>query len=76
MDREITNKNAIQMYMHCGVCLQELPKGQSPQSFAQIECGWTPLGFQVWCKRHQANIVHVDFEGQKHPANTTITINA
>jgi hypothetical protein len=37
-----------------------------------IEAGWTQLGFQVWCRNHNVNILHVDFEGHKHPANATI----
>ena len=64
MSRDIPNTREIQAFMHCGQCLKE-NKGQS------IEAGWTALGFQVWCRTHNANIVHVDFEGQKHPANTT-----
>lgn len=38
-----------------------------------LQHGWTPIGFQVWCTRHNANVVHVDFEGVKHPANRTMT---
>ena len=57
-------------YFHCALCLAEKPKGTSPRDWVSIEAGWTPLGFQVWCKRHEANIIHVDFEGTKHPAWT------
>lgn len=63
-DRGIPNTREIQAFMHCGLCI----KNSLPQS---IEAGWTALGFQVWCRTHNCNIVHVDFEGQKHPANTT-----
>lgn len=61
------NTKQIQMFMHCGVCLRE----NVPQN---IEAGWTHLGFQVWCRNHDCNIVHVNFEGSKHPANTTRTV--
>lgn len=71
MSRPIPNTNEIVAFMHCGRCLAELPDGTSPQEWVQIEAGWTPLGFQVWCKRHDCNVLHVDFEGQKHPANDT-----
>ena len=60
--------NKIVMFFHCALCLEELPKGMSMQEFELNECGWTEKGFQVWCRRHDANIIHMDFEGQKHPA--------
>jgi hypothetical protein len=71
MARDIPNTNEIAAYMHCGKCLEEKPPDQSPQEWAQLEVGWTQLGLQVWCKRHDCNVCHIDFEGQKHPANTT-----
>ncbi len=58
----------IKMFFHCAMCLEELPEGMSPQEYSITESGWTEKGFQVWCQRHNANIIHVDFEGQKHPA--------
>lgn len=68
-DNDIPISNEIQQFMHCALCIMEKPSGVSPRHWSQIECGWTPIGFQVWCKRHEANICHVDFEGQTHPAN-------
>jgi hypothetical protein len=59
-----TNHKAIGLYMHCGLCVNE-GRGQN------IELGWTKKGFQVWCRNHDVNILHVDFEGVKHKANTT-----
>jgi hypothetical protein len=69
--RELSNENKIVHFMHCSLCLKELPKGQSPREYAQLEVGFTKEGVQVWCKRHEANVMHVDFEGCKHPANTS-----
>lgn len=73
-----TNDNAIQMFVHCGLCLdewkaKELPatRDQSPRSYARLEIGYTDVGYQVWCVRHECNVMHVDFEGQRHPANTS-----
>lgn len=64
MSRNIPNTNEITAYMHCAQCIKE--------GLAQsIEAGWTSLGFQVWCRTHDCNIVHVDFEGERHPANLT-----
>ncbi len=60
--------NKIEIFITCALCCEEVPEGVSMQEFGMNECGWTEEGFQVWCRRHDANIVHVDFEGQKHPA--------
>lgn len=68
---EISNKLSIRAYLHCGKCLDELPNGESPASYARLSVGWTREGLQVWCCRHEANCLHVDFEGHKHPANVT-----
>ena len=67
--RKIPVTNKIAMYLHCRKCIKELPPGESPRDYAAIEAGWTKIGLQLWCKRHDKNILHVDFEGQKHPAN-------
>lgn len=61
-------ENHIEMFMHCGKCIRELPKGVSPRQWASLEVGWTKPGLQVWCKRHECNVLHVDFEKVKHPA--------
>lgn len=63
-------ENGIQLYAHCSRCLQELPAGTSPAEYARIEAGFTAQGLQIWCTRHDLNIVHIDFEGQQHPAVT------
>lgn len=68
------NTKEIVMFMHCGLCLKERPKDVSPADYAKIEVGWTKQGLQVWCARHDVNVLHVDFEGQKHPANTLAKI--
>ena len=65
---DVPNTKEITTYFHCGQCLEE--SGDEPYE-QDIEAGWTKLGFQVWCRRHDCNIVHMDFEGQKHPANST-----
>lgn len=71
----LTNKNAITSFMHCGLCVKEWndgkAPGESPASYSRLSVGWTKEGLQVWCNRHEANVVHVDFQGQQHPANTT-----
>jgi len=48
--------------------MSEKPDGISPRDYAQYEVGFTVTGIQVWCKRHDCNIVHIDFQSQRHPA--------
>ena len=60
------------MFIHCVHCIKEMPAGTSPREWAKLEVGWTKQGLQVWCKRHEINVLHVHFEGQKHPANSTM----
>lgn len=55
----------IKMYFHCAKCLEELPEDQSPMDYQRIQAGWTKQGVQVWCVRHNLNVIHIDFMGQK-----------
>ena len=66
----------IHHYIHCGACLDELPTGASPAKYQRIQAGWTEKGLQVVCMRHGCNIIHIDFEGHKHPADiSAYTVN-
>ena len=65
MDMSIPNTMSIEMYLHCGLCITEHAKPQ------MLEVGWTQRGLQVWCKRHDCNMLHLDFEGKQLKANTT-----
>ena len=67
----LATENVIEMFFHCGRCLEGVPRGVSPREWAQLEVGWTKEGIQVWCKRHELNVMHIDFEGQQHPATTS-----
>jgi len=57
----------ISAYFHCKECLNELPYDTSARDYQLLEIGWTGKGLQVWCNRHDRNIIHINFEGQKHP---------
>lgn len=67
----------ISMYMHCRECLNEWTKqvpeaaGKSPADYARLSVGFTPIGLQVICNRHDLNVVHIDFEGQQHPSDAS-----
>lgn len=67
----ISNGKEICLYLHCACCLEDVPDSFSPQQWQDLEVGWTEEGLQVWCKRHDVNVIHIDFEGQSHPANET-----
>lgn len=69
MTADIPNTNEISSFFHCANCLDDKPDDLAPREWVSIEAGFTPLGFQVWCIRCEANIIHIDFEGVQHPAN-------
>jgi hypothetical protein len=58
-------ENRILQFWHCGKCIDELPEGVSPREYIHVEVGFTPAGVQIWCVRHEENIIHLDFMGQK-----------
>ena len=72
----IPNTNEIIQYIHCGKCVSEIPNGVSPAQWSRLEVGWTALGFQVWCRRHNCNVMHVDFDGVQHTANMSAPIES
>ena len=48
-------------YLHCTRCMFELPRGKSPALWARLSVGVLPDGLQVWCERHDAEVVRIDF---------------
>ena len=68
----IPNTNEIKMYCHCRACGGDRPEDQSPQEWARLDVGFTKLGIQIWCWRCEKNVMHIDFQGMKHPANTHV----
>ena len=62
----------IDSYVACTKCAEEVvdiePK-ISLQDYAAIDVGFTNWGLQIWCRRHQVNIVHIDFGGTQLPAD-------
>jgi len=49
-------------YLHCKMCLDELPAGASPALWARLSVGVIPWGIQIWCERHDAEVARIDFE--------------
>jgi hypothetical protein len=59
--------NSISHHIVCIKCEAEFLAGQtdsaSLQSYFQLDVGFTDIGLQVWCRRHDGNVAHIDFEG-------------
>jgi len=59
--------NTISHQIVCSKCEAEFLAGQtdsaSLQSYSQLDVGFTDIGLQVWCRRHDGNVAHIDFEG-------------
>lgn len=72
---DIPNTLSIGLYLHCGKCIEELQQDsktrQSPADFARLAVGFTDRGIQIWCNRHECNVMHMDLQGQKHPVNAS-----
>lgn len=67
--------NGIKMFYHCRKCLEQFEtdpeaRGKSRGEYARLEVGWTEQGLQVWCARHNLNVLHVHFEGLCHQSRT------
>lgn len=62
--------NQITAFFHCAQCMREKPDGTSPREWVRLEAGWTPKGLQVWCMRHDLNIINIDLLGHKVYAET------
>jgi len=71
-DQSIPNTKEIIEYLNCAQCLIEIAESHEPIE-QDFDIGWTELGFQVWCSRHNVNLIHIDFEGHQHPVNMTCT---
>ncbi len=67
--QRLTALPSIKLYLHCTVCLEAKPDGVSPKEWSQVQVGFTDVGIQIWCDRHDINVAHIDFEGKIHQAN-------
>ena len=66
-------QNGIEQNIICSKCETEFLLGstdsRSLQDYSRLDSGFTSIGVQVWCRRHDANVVHIDFAGQKPTAD-------
>ena len=68
------NDNSYLLYnitenLVCNQCYEEYCAGstdsKSLQQYTMLDVGLTGIGLQVWCRRHDVNVVHVNFGGRK-----------
>ena len=66
-------QNGIEQNIICSKCETEFLLGstdsRSLQDYSRLDIGFTSIGVQVWCRRHDANVVHIDFAGQTPTAD-------
>ena len=66
-------QNGIEQNIICLKCEAEFLLGstdsRSLQDYSRLDIGFTSIGVQVWCRRHDVNVVHIDFAGQKPTAD-------
>ena len=59
--------NRIKEPVVCQKCFDEFAQGLtdygSLQQYAALDVGFTDQGIQIWCRRHDVNVCHVDFGG-------------
>ena len=58
-------ENKIEMFIHCKKCTKERGEFISPRDYASLEFGYTKKGFQLWCVRHDENVLAIDLCKQK-----------
>ncbi len=54
----------IENYIHCDLCIEELNPGDSPNQYKQLQIGFiTEGGIQVYCERHNKNVLTMRIGG-------------
>ena len=53
-------KPEIVEYFHCAKCMDEKPDYVTPQEYTNYEVGLTMFGIQVWCKKHNIEVVYLN----------------
>lgn len=65
--------NSIKQQVVCSKCESEYMAGytdaSSLQNYSKLDIGFSDIGIQVWCHRHDVNVVHIDFDGNKLQAD-------
>jgi hypothetical protein len=67
--RQHPQQEADEFY-RCPDCMSECPEDVSPRDYSHVEAGFSQRGFQVWCLRHERNVIHITFNEQFVNADT------
>ena len=63
----------IEQPIVCSRCADDVTEGRaglvSMADYMRLDVGFSGTGLQVWCRRHDANVVHIDFEGRELPTD-------
>tara|TARA_B100001057_G_C22814186_1_gene936681 strand:+ start:1629 stop:1892 length:264 start_codon:yes stop_codon:yes gene_type:complete len=43
--------------------IQSASDARSLQEYTKLDVGFSDRGFQVWCRRHELNVCHFNFNG-------------
>ena len=66
-------KYSINSHIVCNECIKELSTLSSSdinlKNFVKFEVGFTNLGIQIWCIRHNINVCHIDFDNNQLSAD-------
>ena len=58
--------NCIKEPTVCNMCFEEFKKdpsiSPSLRDYSLIDVVFTDIGIQVWCRRHDRNVCHVNFD--------------
>jgi hypothetical protein len=74
--RPISNSLEINQFLQCRLCTTEAQALNKPVAeYARLSIGFTDVGIQVWCERHNVNVIHFDFQGRTVPANSDAKMN-
>jgi hypothetical protein len=68
-------KEFIYLYHRCPECEDEAAQWDnltfmSPREYAKLEIGYTDEGIQVWCLRHDRNVIHICLNGTEIASDT------
>lgn len=70
IDRPIPTADVGLHYMNCRICtIEAKERGEPIREYSKLSVAFTTVGLQVFCTRHEVNVIHIDFEGARHPAN-------
>ena len=66
-------KYSIVSNIVCNKCVEELSTLSSTdtnlKNYVKFEVGFTSLGIQIWCIRHNINVCHIDFDNNQLSAD-------